>query len=608
MRPLLPSPCSRAFWLALAFAVVALPRAAAADPVLELANVFQIGNEINPNDPADVQKEVKRQKELLEKHAAAVTRLGDMRRALLLPEWKQGEAEPLDEFDPLGKVYREIWGKLADRLTKALRSRLAAKDDAGQRLAVVTFLAEMASAERNREQGEFVNPGMPRGIRREGSVIRFTPRMAADLRELLAKDKDADVRATAARAVVEIAPTEATTLDALKPLLAPERKLVERRAAAEGLGRMFGALADLQQQRPLPINQVGSRIVSAAGSGLGDKEAAIRRLCLETIQNAVQQIQQVLGHRGQQQLLAVYRPLAGAVNEQMAAVIGLLADGDLAVRLSAHQVLENIAGAQRRLPEALEEFKPPLTPPRPGVALPPPQERELGEKKPKANPDNKGAKEELPRHEPTAAPFNFEGIVKALPALKKNLADENERIRLASLYVLETLNFAAAPAVEEVAKALKDKNGFVRWGAARVLNNMAPQMPDKAVPALAEALSDKNKTVRLTAVAALQRYGPKATAAVKSLGKAIGDPEPRMRMGAINALALIGAKARPESGALVQVLKADKTPEVRAAAAKALGRLERFDAEAVKALCAALRDSDGTVRQAASDTLLDARP
>jgi len=202
----------------------------------------------------------------------------------------------------------------------------------------------------------------------------------------------------------------------------------------------------------------------------------------------------------------------------------------------------------------------------------------------------------------------LDGVLKALPGLKTSLADDEVRVRLAALYILETLDDAAAPAVAEVAKAVKDKNGFVRWGAARVLNNMAPQMPDKAVPALAEALSDDNKTVRLTAVAALQRYGPKATAAVKSLGKASGDPEPRMRIGVINALALIGVKARPESGALVQALKTDKTPEVRAAAAKALGRLERFDAEAVKALRAALRDADAAVRQAASDTLLDDRP
>jgi hypothetical protein len=579
-----------------------------------LAQVLQQQPEFNRENPVEMRKEIGRRKELLEKHAAAVTRLGDMRRALLLPGWTRDEFDQQPGEVDLGKVYREIWGTLADRLTKALRSRLAAKDDAGQRLAAVTFLAEMASDERKAEHGGLADPGgMPRGIRQGWSVIRFTPRMAADLRELLAKDKDANMCATAARAVVEIAPTVAATLDALKPLLKSERKIVERRAAAEGLGRMFGILAAPSQGEDFPprpgiappqrINQVGSRVVSAAGSGLGDKDAAIRRICLETIQQAVQHIQNVLGNNRHQESLAVYRPLAGAVNEQMAAVVGLLSDGDLAVRLSAHQVLENLAGAQR----GLQRLSEPSLPPPGEVPLPRPETGERGKGRPKAIPDNKGANEGLPRPEPIAEPFNFKGIVKALPALKKNLADDEVRIRLASLYVLETLAGAAAPAVEEVAKALKDKNGFVRWGAARVLNNMAPLASDKAVPALAEALADDNKTVRLTVVAALQRYGAEATVAVKPLAKALGDAEPRVRIGALDALAALGANARPAAGAVVQALK-DKTPEVRAAAAKALGGLGRLDAETVKALRNALSDPEAAVRQAASDALLDDGP
>lgn len=56
---------------------------------------------------------------------------------------------------------------------------------------------------------------------------------------------------------------------------------------------------------------------------------------------------------------------------------------------------------------------------------------------------------------------------------------------------------------------------------------------------------------------------------------------------------------------LRRALKDDKTPEARAAAAKALSRLGPLGKESVKALRFALRDPDPTVRQAAGDALLD---
>src|SRR5262249_54052123 len=102
-RPMYPPLISRglrARWLILAFAIVASPRAAsAADPVMELAQLLQ--KEIDPNAPAEVRKEVKRQKELLDKGTGAVTRLADIRSALLLPGWKRDEIDPQSgEVDP----------------------------------------------------------------------------------------------------------------------------------------------------------------------------------------------------------------------------------------------------------------------------------------------------------------------------------------------------------------------------------------------------------------------------------------------------------------------------------------------------------------------------
>ncbi len=272
-------------------------------------------------------------------------------------------------------------------------------------------------------------------------MFPFTARMTGDLRKVLDKDKDAEVCATAVRAVVETDPGAAATLDALKPLLGPGRKDIERRAAAQGLERMFSLLAEFPhvaaregvapQQRLSPLDRAGPRIVAAAGPGLRDKDATVRRLCLSPIRQAARQISSYSRE--------IPRPLIVAVNEQTPAAIGLLADGDRAVRLSALQVLEDIAVGRRHLHGSDPER--------------PAEERAL-----------------------------LDGALKALPGLTKNLGDDDVRVRLASLYVLETLEDGAAPAVEAVAAALKDKNGFVRWGAARVLNNLARANPTRPCP------------------------------------------------------------------------------------------------------------------------------
>jgi HEAT repeat protein len=410
--------------------------------------------------------------------------------------------------------------------------------------------------------------------------------MAADVRKVLAADKDAEVCAAAAESVVAIDPARKETLEALKPLLSPKREASERRAAARGLGQMVRAVAAGGRYisapwRPQPgappggapqrpasaLERMGPDILAACAPGLGDEDAAVRRLCLETIRQAAHALTEALGNPE-----GLIRPLARALNARTKDVRGRLPDKDLSVCLSAHQALEAMATARRSL--------------RGGPRLP------LW----------RGGPSEPPR---PADQVLLDGILEALPELEKSLSHAEVRVRLASLYVLETLDADAAPAAAAVAKVFADKNGFVRWGAVRVLHNMAPQAPDKAVPALTLALKDDNKTVRLTAANALRRYGPKASEAVGPLGAAVGDAEPRVRLGAINALASIGEKAASQTGVLIRALKDDKTPEARAAAAKALSRLGPLGKESVKALRFALRDPDPTVRQAAGDALLD---
>src|SRR5262249_22754691 len=119
-----------------------------------------------------------------------------------------------------------------------------------------------------------------------------------------------------------------------------------------------------------------------------------------------------------------------------------------------------------------------------------------------------------------------DGLRAALRPLAEELAHKNVRVRLAALYVLESLEAEAAPLAAGIVAALQDDDVFVRWAAARTLGKMAPLEADKAVPELARRLDDANGDVRATAVAALERYGPQAKAAVPELRRAPGHHGP----------------------------------------------------------------------------------
>jgi HEAT repeat protein len=561
--------------------------ALAADPVEDLLQTLRQvhGQSFDTGDA----KQVAQYKKLVKDKADKIVRAGDLRKVLLSDELRatnflQEPGVPQEDQHPLGKTVQEIRGQLAGRLEDALRSALKASDSV-RRLAVVTFLRDMA-----RQEEEFA-PNDERGAAVLAS--RFTPRLAPVLGALaLARNEGPDVRAAAIQALVQIAPGDKKTLDALEPLLHAERTDIERQAAAESLGQMIRLLRvgpPVRQpgggRRPLPpAVQVVPRVVAAAGLGLDDKDVKVRSLCLDAIRESVQSLMNLpkaerppanappvpggggerLDPKGGGPERQSVQLLVGVVNKQMPGVRRNLSHSDPALRLAAHQVLETFASLRLKL----------------AGKHPPKEEKEW---------------------------FVIED---AVPELAKNsLSHEDVRTRLAALYVLETLGQASAPAVQELARTLKDdKNGFVRWGAARTLNNMAPERADEAVPALAGALKDNNQTVRLTAVVALEHYGPRSVPAVKPLVEMVGDKQDaRMRVGAIRALVAIGKEARPAAAVLVTAL-ADPESGVRAAAAAALGQLGDLDKTAKKELARMLNDSDPAVRQAASDALLGDKP
>jgi len=99
------------------------------------------------------------------------------------------------------------------------------------------------------------------------------------------------------------------------------------------------------------------------------------------------------------------------------------------------------------------------------------------------------------------------------------------------------------------------------------------------------------------------RDEPLADAGVRALVDALDAPAPPVRMAAAWALERLGAGAEAALSRLLESLRADPEPGVRAAVARSLGALEPAGAAAVPSLFGALGDPHEAVRHAAAQAL-----
>jgi HEAT repeat protein len=357
-------------------------------------------------------------------------------------------------------------------------------------------------------------------------------------------------------------------------------------------GRAVGRLeADRRE-----VVSAGRLIVPAAGEGLRDPDAEVRRRSAEAIQQvAAALLNQLPSPREAEEALDLETdrreaadlarrslpPLIRALRDQTPALGRALADPDLEVRLLARRTLEDLGNARQRL-----------------LRLPPAAEAGSREEPGGPGPGGNGASNGDGAEQPAAPPGSaateqllLEGLRTALPALIRGLADPDAEARLGAIDALEVLGPSAAPAVPALLRALCDRNRFVRWATARTLGKIGPveEQPD-TVPALARMLQDQDLSLRLAAATALEQYGPAARAALPDLIRAMRASDGTMRIGAIRAIEAIGTDAAGAIPSLTAALD-DADPRVRQSAAEVLGRH--------------LDDTSPEVRRAASDALLD---
>jgi HEAT repeat protein len=498
-----------------------------------------------------------------------------------LQEWRDEDRDA-----GIRDIDRPIREAIAQRLAKGLRAVLERGDQTLQ-LAAIGMISEMGIS-----------------VRGVGTRAGFARDFGPDLARLVTGNNPV-VSAAAARALGKINPDPGPAAKALGSRFSVNI-LDERRAAAEGLVNMIKGVAQLAKGRSttgveassVEVVQVGTAVVPAAGLGIDDPDAEVRRTCLEAITAAgVALADLIVDPRSRQDFppegrklsederkdVDAYRaqiteerterlPLAQALADQAPAVGAAVRDPNWVVRIMAAHALEEMGNAQQRLLRRATSV------PRYGE-----------EKLPDALMQD---------------PFR-KGLSQTVPALASRLTDPNPRVRLAAVDALELMSAELTPAVPALVQAMSDRVPFVRWAAARAIGKVAPIDAGATVPVLARLLCDQDLDVRiLGASVTLERFGPAAAAAVPTLIQGVNCGDPDNRIAVMKTLMAIGDAAIPAVPALAQALTHDDV-RVRRQAADTLIRFGTAAKPAEPALRKALNDSDPDVRRAAADALLN---
>ena len=192
-------------------------------------------------------------------------------------------------------------------------------------------------------------------------------------------------------------------------------------------------------------------------------------------------------------------------------------------------------------------------------------------------------------------------------ALIRALGDSVDAVRMSAGVALTTEGVRAEGAVPALHNALHDSaHATVRWQSAVILGHLAPSAGQASVPVLTEALSDEEPQVRAAAAEALGKIGRASATALPQLFLQVRDPDATVRVKAVEALPNIARDTSIVDALVVAV--SDSAPEVRRAAAAALGALGVSTSKSIAALAGALKDSSAPVRAAAALSLAEIGP
>jgi len=526
--------------------------------------------------------------------------LGELRRALVLQEWRDDDLD-----DQLLNIDQPARALVSRRFDEGMKAALL-KGNTAVRLAAADMLADLGVTAR--AVGT-----------RSGIAQGFAPELIT-----LTKEGNPLVRVAAAHALGEINPDPAIAVPALAALLnGPTPQ--ERVAAADALTALVRVGSLLATKVKNSTGPEGSRadlvaitklVIPVAAAGLANKDLQVRRSCAGGMLEAAAALNRHITNPSPEEGIldpAAYRrevederaelmPLIEALRNSCPDMAKALSDPDRTVRLRILDALEDVGHARllliRRLmganvyvpntPLESQESKAPRTS---GILVglnqksdPPPQVIVTLKDQPL-----------------------LQGLQKTFAALESALQDRDPTIRLQTLDVIETLGPEAKPMSTAIVRAMSDPVRFVRWAASRAVGKAGPIELEASVPALVKLTHDQDLDLCLAAATALDRFGPAAKDAVLPLIPRLQAPDAELRIAIIKTLTGIGQASAPAVPAITALLR-DPDSRVRTAAAESLGRFGSLARSAVDALEVATDDSSPEVRKAASDAILSILP
>jgi HEAT repeat protein len=570
----------------------AVPSARADDPVDTLRTIL---GDRSQGDFAGIERlDFRRAK--VKDAIAQMRTIGQLRRALVLDEWKVDPKRVINE--PLRDLDVELRAIVGNRLTKMLK-RAADRGDANARLAVANTIAEM---------GPTVRPLDPKD--RFGYTRTLYPIVVQ-----LTKDDDLGVRQEALRALSNINAEPKDAVEIFRQTLQKDPQIGPRRLAADGLEQMVKVVNFLQRRGQAGSGVDATRqdlldVILAVGPvaavALEDTDTEVRMLGLLAVEQSAQTLSDLmdtpkdyqrdsfppvgfkLSALEKERILRVYdlvqkdfaevRPILDMLKKAMPTYGKALYDPDARVRLSAVNAFENLAASRLQIV-------------RRAVNLP--TLRDLKDKV-----------ERSPQMLLEGTDFMAPFFARDLPQIGALLRDPDVRIRRTAAEVcvqLEQKNLAIMPAL---VSALADPDRFVRWTAAKAAGTLPPDQAEPVLGPLARMLADPELNLRIAAAASLEAMGKYAKPVLPALGQAIRSGDVEARLAALYAI----IKTGPEASAvlipdLIIAINGSE-PRVTKVACEALADIGAPAIAAIPSLRRLIGNEDSEVRSGASEAIL----
>jgi HEAT repeat protein len=170
------------------------------------------------------------------------------------------------------------------------------------------------------------------------------------------------------------------------------------------------------------------------------------------------------------------------------------------------------------------------------------------------------------------------------------------RVRARAVNALDKMGKDAAPASGDLVAALADGDPLVRSATARVVGELAPDVPG-AIPALVVLFPDRE------AIRAVSQFKEAGAPAVPRLTELLDHADEAVRRQAVRTLGKIGGPALPALPKLSALTTDDPQAGVREQAAEAIGDLGPAAAASIPVLIKALHDEEPRVRRDAVRSL-----